>query len=49
MDHWMGINPWKNRIDVIYGFDFIRKIKGLIFYEHATFQILDSTQLCIFY
>ena len=36
MDHWMGINPWKNQINVIYGFDFICKIEGSYFYEHAT-------------
>ena len=31
----MGINPWKNQIDVIYGFDFIRQIEGFVSYEQV--------------
>ena len=40
MDYLMDINPWKNQIDVIYGFDFILKIEGS-FIDTWFYQILN--------
>ena len=34
----MNMNPWKKQINVINGFDFIRKIEGPIITEHVTFH-----------
>ena len=31
----MNMNPWKNQIDVINGFDFIRKIEGSVLFEQV--------------
>ena len=35
MEHWMNIDPWKDQIDLINDFDFIRKIEGFVIYEQA--------------